>query len=252
MVSRASISLLLALLSFPAHAGNSLSCQKEPEGVLRCGNQVLACSRPPQPSSSCLGGGSFDNSLGGLEWTVDRGESWRQFYPFASRMKKQSSIKYLTVHYTGEPRRPVSIEQKLQVLFRFSAYYYSCTEPRKIALWGDVPYNFYVDVHGNVAKGRDVNCQDDTNTAYDPAGHLSVVVEATLNDRIPDDQTGRLYGTLRALQLKYGIPLSRVGVHHDFGETQCPGPEITRLVRTYVQMTKQGCLQNKLRGAICN
>jgi hypothetical protein len=224
-------------------------------GTLQCpdGKTAFDCQKTPQPQPSCASRHSLDNSLNGLEGVVDKGETWRQLPTFPGRMKAQSAIQHLTIHFTGVRQNPgKTIEQKLQGLARFSENMYSCSDPKKTALWGDIPYNFYIDMNGNVAKGRDVNCQDDTNTDYNPDGHLTIVVEATLGDTISDNQSGRLYALMRALQLKYNIPTSKVGVHNDYTKnTDCPGPEVSQLVRTYVAKTKGDCAKGKYRGVVC-
>ncbi|HEU0079210.1 MAG TPA: N-acetylmuramoyl-L-alanine amidase, partial [Longimicrobiaceae bacterium] len=78
----------------------------------------------------------------------------------------------------------------------------------------------------------------DSNTAYDPAGHLLIVLEGNFESEFA---TAPQVESLRRLVVwaaaRWGVPASLVGDHNDFAETACPGrrleailPGVTQLV----------------------
>lgn len=98
----------------------------------------------------------------------------------------------------------------------------------------DVPYHYYVAVDGAVAEGREWRYVGDTNTEYNPAGHLLVVVEGNFEtDTLTSAQRRTLDALIPALARDFHIAGSMVGGHRDFANTRCPGrhlyAEIPRL-----------------------
>lgn len=98
----------------------------------------------------------------------------------------------------------------------------------------DVPYHYYVAVDGAVAEGREWRYVGDTNTEYNPAGHLLVVVEGNFEtDTLTSAQRRTLDALIPALARDFHIAGSMVGGHRDFANTLCPGrhlyAEIPRL-----------------------
>ncbi len=88
----------------------------------------------------------------------------------------------ITIHHTGTAQSFTrTIEQKMQSLQMFSQRDDSLASGKKKPAWADVPYHYYVAVDGSVAEGREWNYVGDTNTEYNPAGHLLVVVEGSFD-----------------------------------------------------------------------
>ena len=89
-----------------------------------------------------------------------------------------------------------------------------------------------------VAEGRQWRYVGDTNTPYDPSGHLLVVVEGNVEaDTLSDAQRRSLGSLVPALALRFGVAAGRLGAHRDFAETRCPGanlvaelPRLRRLI----------------------
>jgi N-acetylmuramoyl-L-alanine amidase len=165
------------------------------------------------------------------------GAQWRgsKYQPVVDRLKPHSAKPTkLTIHYTGVKQNSKrKIEEKIRNLFHFSVDVIEL--PMKKKKWGDVPYHFYLDMYGKVAEGRDTRWQPDTNTNYDPDGHITVVVEGDNTDSLTDDQKGKLFALMRAIQLSWGIPMSNVGVHKDYASTACPGASVAAAVQQYKQ-----------------
>jgi N-acetyl-anhydromuramyl-L-alanine amidase AmpD len=88
----------------------------------------------------------------------------------------------------------------------------------------DVPYHYSVMPDGTVFAGRDPEFVGDTNTSYDPAGHLLVEVVGDFDRAEPPpaqlDAVVRLCAWLAA---RHGVPPERIGGHRDFAATSCPG-----------------------------
>jgi hypothetical protein len=141
----------------------------------------------------------------------------------------------LTIHHTAtnqNPRR--TIEQKLQALQAFSQRDDSLASGKKKPAWADVPYHYYVAVDGSVAEGREWHAVGDTNTEYNPAGHLLVVVEGNFErDTLTSPQRRTLDLLVPALAGHFRIDATMLATHRDFAKTTCPGrnlyAEIPRL-----------------------
>lgn len=141
----------------------------------------------------------------------------------------------LTIHHTGTVQNLArTIEAKLAGLQAFSQRDDSLASGKKKPAWADVPYHYYVAVDGAVAEGREWNYVGDTNTQYDPAGHLLVVVEGNFEtDTLTSAQRRAIDALVPVLSRHFDIAGSRLGAHRDFAETLCPGrslyAEIPRL-----------------------
>jgi hypothetical protein len=141
----------------------------------------------------------------------------------------------LTIHHTATVQNPArTIEAKLAGLQAFSQRDDSLASGKKKPAWADVPYHYYVAVDGAVAEGREWNYVGDTNTEYDPAGHLLVVVEGNFEtDTLTSAQRRAIDTLVPALARHFAIAGSMLGAHRDFADTACPGrnlyAEIPRL-----------------------
>ncbi|MEM1096806.1 MAG: peptidoglycan recognition family protein [Bacteroidota bacterium] len=131
----------------------------------------------------------------------------------------------ITIHHTATYQNPNrTIEDKLRGLQAFSQRADSLGDGRLKRAWADVPYHFYIDVHGQIAEGREVGYPGDTNTAYDPTGHVLIVLEGNFEEEeLNDQQRTSLFKLTRALAAHWRIPPERIGAHRDFAETLCPG-----------------------------
>lgn len=131
----------------------------------------------------------------------------------------------LTIHHTGTMQLPDrSLVDKMRALQKFSQEDSPLANGSIKLAWADVPYHLYVDINGEVAEGRDINYAGDTNTTYDPAGHLLVVVEGNFEkEEITPQQMKTLEVLVPALAKRYKIAADSLGGHKDFAQTSCPG-----------------------------
>lgn len=131
----------------------------------------------------------------------------------------------ITIHHTGVAQDPGrSVESKLRGLQTFSQRDDSLASGRKKPAWADVPYHYYVAVDGAVAEGREWRFVGDSNTPYDPTGHLLIVVEGNFEkDTLSSAQRRTLDALVPAQARRFGIPAASLGAHRDFARTSCPG-----------------------------
>jgi hypothetical protein len=138
------------------------------------------------------------------------------------------TLSRLTIHHTGtEQNFNRTVPEKLRGLQLFSQRDDSLASGRRKPAWPDVPYHFYVGIDGVVGEGRDWRYAGDTNTEYDPAGHLLVVVEGNFEkDTLTTAQRRTLDVIVPALARRFRIPSERLASHRDYARTQCPGANL--------------------------
>lgn len=168
-------------------------------------------------------------------------DGWQAKAPLAG-MKPHSPSR-ITVHHTAEPqKKDASIERKLQSLQNFSQRTEKLSDGRRKPAWPDVPYHFYVDVNGRIAEGRDIGYAGDTNTDYDPTGHILIVLEGNFEKEQPSAaQLQKLEQLLLWLSRQWRIPASEIKGHRDHAATACPGANLQKhLPRLREIVGKQG------------
>jgi hypothetical protein len=134
----------------------------------------------------------------------------------------------ITIHHTGTAQNFTrTIEQKMRGLQAFSQRDDSLDTGKKKPAWADVPYHYYVAVDGAVAEGREWKYVGDTNTEYNPAGHLLVVVEGSFDtDTLTTAQRRTLDTLIPTLAHHFRIKGTMLAGHRDFANTDCPGQNL--------------------------
>jgi hypothetical protein len=134
----------------------------------------------------------------------------------------------ITIHHTATLQNPErSLADKLRALQQFSQSESQLASGKTKPAWPDVPYHYYIDVHGGVGEGRDVRFAGDTNTEYDPTGHILIVLEGNFEEAIPtESQMATLRSLTAWLAASYDVPSNRIGGHKDFASTACPGTNL--------------------------
>ncbi len=149
---------------------------------------------------------------------------WREHKPFR-----------ITIHHAGVgSNHERSLIDKLQGLQAFSQREDKLASGQTKPPWPDIPYHWYIDIHGQIAEARDPSLAGDTNTEYDPAGHLLIVLEGNFEVEEPTaGQIRALDAMVMYLAEKYGVRPEHIGAHKDFAQTSCPGknlyPEVAKL-----------------------
>ncbi|NKB27280.1 MAG: N-acetylmuramoyl-L-alanine amidase [Rhodobacteraceae bacterium] len=143
---------------------------------------------------------------------------------------------HVTFHHSAARQRlAASTASKMLSLQRFSQSSEKLADGRTKKPWADVPYHFYIAADGSVAEGRDVSFSGDTNTDYDPKGHIAIVLEGNFENELPAE--AQIDAAIRLGQLMmaaYQIEPANLGFHQHHASTACPGAnfvEIWPLVR---------------------
>lgn len=139
-------------------------------------------------------------------------------------------IRFITIHHTGVVQKPdTPFATKLRNLQKWCQREDKTSfAPRVKPPWPDIPYHYYIDCHGKIAEGRPVEFVGDTNTTYDPTGHLLIVLEGNFEKETPSEaQLRALDAMTRWAAEKYRIPRIRIKGHGDYAQTDCPGKPLT-------------------------
>ena len=137
-------------------------------------------------------------------------------------------IERITIHHTATRQdRARSLAEKLRGLQAFSQRDDSLGDGRKKPAWADVPYHYYIGVDGSVGEARSWRYVGDTNTPYDPTGHLLIVVEGNFEDeQLTEPQMRALESLVTSFARRFRVPGERLGAHKDYASTRCPGKNL--------------------------
>ena len=113
----------------------------------------------------------------------------------------------VTIHHTGVAQAPNrTAVEKVVALQTFSQRDDSLASGRRKPAWADIPYHLYVAVDGTVLEARDWRYVGDSNTPYDPSGHLLVVVEGNFErDTLSTAQRGEVAALVDALARRFRV-----------------------------------------------
>jgi hypothetical protein len=145
---------------------------------------------------------------------------------------QRHEIRRITIHHTATPQKPErSLEQKLQGLQQFSQNEGKLASGKVKPPWPDIPYHYYIDVHGRVAEARQLEFAGDTNTEYNPAGHALIVLEGNFEQEQPSpEQLASLQAMVQWLADRFRVAPADVQAHDDFARTACPGRNLKALL----------------------
>ena len=96
--------------------------------------------------------------------------------------------------------------------------------------WRDIPYHYVVAPDGLVYAARPPELAGETNTEYDPNGHLLVMLLGNFEVQQPTAAQWDATVQLLAQQLHlHGLTPAALGVHRDYStQTVCPGENLWR------------------------
>lgn len=155
------------------------------------------------------------------------------------RIRVPHRIRYITLHHTGSAEPLTKDKDPVQVLRNLFEW---GVEERN---WWDVPYHYLIDMDGTIYKGRDSQFAGDTNTAYDPRGHLLISVMGNYSLQEPTKAQLEAISDLMAHGIeKYDLTIDDIGTHSHYADTSCPG---TYLQRIFDDGTLHKMVQKKLK-----
>ena len=142
--------------------------------------------------------------------------------PDAAPAVPQITITHITLHHQGETWVPGSdVPAYLRKLQHWS---------RETKHWADIPYHYVIDPEGKVYAARPENIAGDTNTEYDPRGHVLVMVLGNFEEVEPN--AAQLQATVELmaeLARKHGLDARAIASHRDYStQTVCPGKNLYR------------------------
>lgn len=96
--------------------------------------------------------------------------------------------------------------------------------------WADVPYHFFIAPDGKIYEGRNINTVGETNTEYNPAGHLLICCLGNYEEyEVPPAQLQSLIRLIAWCSKQYKIPYETLATHRDYSkQTTCPGKNLYR------------------------
>ncbi len=141
----------------------------------------------------------------------------------ADRLRVPHEITHITLHHSGsaEPLRPE--DDPVEKL-------------RNLQLWGetdrgwwDVPYHFLIGLDGTIFEGRAYRYAGETNTRYDPRGHLLISVLGNYNLQEPTpEQIEAIANLMTWSAAEFGVSTDNIRGHSDLAATSCPGDHLRK------------------------
>jgi len=134
-------------------------------------------------------------------------------------------ISKITIHHTG-----LDGDGTLDNRDRVHAIQFYHQSKRHYA---DVAYHYLIAGNGQIFEGRSVNFAGETNTNYNPSGHLLIALIGNLDKHKPSKlQWLSLISLLKCLVVKYNVRPGDIAGHQDHAtNTVCPGRYIQNLIK---------------------
>ncbi|MGE5498856.1 MAG: peptidoglycan recognition family protein [Syntrophothermus sp.] len=108
--------------------------------------------------------------------------------------------------------------------------------------WADIPYHFMVDGKGNIFEGRNVYTAGETNTTYDPSGHLLITALGNFEEQeLTEAQMKSLVDLTAWCCVKCQISPETIKGHKDYAETLCPGKNLYKYLKdgSFIERVKE-------------
>jgi hypothetical protein len=135
-------------------------------------------------------------------------------------------VSHLTVHHQGEtwPRPGPGGDDVVAYLRRLQSW------SRLSKRWSDIPYHYIVAPDGRIYAARDEGVPGDTNTEYDPGGHLLVMLMGNFEDVQPTPaQLESAVALMAWLAQRHHLDPQSIASHRDYSkQTTCPGRHLYR------------------------
>lgn len=152
------------------------------------------------------------------------------------------TITRLTIHHTGVlSNKNRSLEDKLRGLQLFSQREDKLANGKTKPVWIDVPYHYYISIDGRIGEGREWFFAGDTNTEYDPTGHLLIVVEGEFGQEQPTEAELKSLTDLTTYCCwRWRLDSTKIESHMDYSkQTDCPGKALYAFLPTLRAQVKQ-------------
>jgi hypothetical protein len=142
-------------------------------------------------------------------------QAWGGDHP--TQTTRTHTIERITLHHQGVVWRQGSdVEAYLRRLQKWS---------RDAKSWADIPYHYIVSMEGRVYAARPEHIPGDTNTEYDPSGHLLVMLMGNFEEQeVTAEQWSATVAFVAERMRRHSLGLETLGTHRDYSkQTTCPG-----------------------------
>lgn len=148
---------------------------------------------------------------------------WRSL-PITKGYKKHT-IKKITLHHGGVEYKG----DRTTDLYLRNLQFWS----RRDRPWPDIPYHFIIDLAGNIWEGRPLQFSGDTNTEYDPTGHVLIMLLGNYEiQEVSIKQLDSIINLMAALCREYHLNPKEIAGHKDYSaNTDCPGKNLYRYLK---------------------
>lgn len=139
------------------------------------------------------------------------------------RLRVPQRITSITLHHEGSPRPLTRADDPVAQLRNLQSW------GERDRNWWDVPYHYLIDLDGHVYEGRDWHYMGETNTTYDPTGHLLISILGNYNLQEPTQaQLNAIADVMTWAVKEFDVPLDSIRGHYQYAETGCPGKNLRK------------------------
>lgn len=178
------------------------------------------------PLGGVLAGGLTELEVGTIASMPVGRAAVRETGDALQRLRVPHRIRHITLHHSGSQEPLTPDKDPVKLLRDLQSW---GAEDRN---WWDLPYHFLIGLDGTVYEGRDPRYAGETNTQYDPRGHLLISVLGNYNKQKPTAaQLDAIADLMAWAVVEYDIPLQHIGGHGDWADTSCPG----RYLQSYLE-----------------
>jgi hypothetical protein len=141
----------------------------------------------------------------------------------ALRLRVPQRITSITLHHEGSPKPLLPTDDPVAGLRALQSW------GERDRNWWAVPYHYLIDLDGRVYEGRDWHYMGETNTTYDPSGHLLISILGNYNLQEPTQAELDAIADVMAWAVKkFDVPLDSIRGHYNYAETNCPGKNLRK------------------------
>jgi hypothetical protein len=141
----------------------------------------------------------------------------------ALRLRVPQRITSITLHHEGSPKPLLPTDDPVAGLRALQSW------GERDRNWWDVPYHYLIDLDGRVYEGRDWHYMGETNTTYDPSGHLLISILGNYNLQEPTQAELDAIADVMAWAVKkFDVPRDSIRGHYNYAETNCPGKNLRK------------------------
>ncbi len=146
---------------------------------------------------------------------------------------KEHSISRITIHHGGvATNKKRSLEDKLRGLQSWSQREDKLASGKTKPAWVDIPYHLYISFDGRIGEARPLNIAGDTNTEYNPTGHLLIMLEGNFEvEKVTPEQWESVKKLTVWASKTFKVSWDKVEGHDDHSaQTTCPGRDMKNLL----------------------